>query len=68
MLPVCAIGSQTSCSMKLEAVVNALRDRIGALDLAPVAVEAADRRQEISLPQIEGKQANAAADIDERLV
>ncbi len=52
---------------EIEIAINAPRYRVGALDFAAVTVEAADRREKIPLAQIESEQANAAADIEERL-
>ncbi len=52
---------------KLKVMVDALRDRVGPLDLAAVAVESADRCGKIPLAQIKGEQPDPAAEIDERL-
>ena len=52
---------------EIEIIINALLHRVGALDFAAVTVKAADRREKVSLAQIESQQANPAADIEERL-
>ena len=52
---------------EIEIVINAPLHRVGALDFAAVTVKAADRREKVSLAQIESEQANPAAGIEERL-
>ena len=53
---------------ELKVAVGSFRNRLRALDFAAITIETSDRRDETSLPQIEGQQANSASDIDERLI
>ncbi len=50
-----------------EIAVGVLCNNPGALDFPPITVEPGYRREEFSFAQIKGKQANAAADVDEGL-
>ena len=53
---------------KFNVSISPPRHVSGALDLASVAVEAADLGKKVSLAQIEREQPDAAAEIDQRLV
>jgi len=53
---------------KVQVGITTSADRFGTPDLAPVPIDANDRRLKISLPQIEGEQSDAATDIEERIV
>ena len=52
---------------EIEIVINAPLHRVGALDFTAVTVEAANRREKVSLAQIESQQANPATGVEERL-